>query len=349
MIAFGAIPLPANLAIFSLFAVAVWFAGTRLSYLADAIGDNTGIGRAMMGLLFLAAITSLPELVTTVTASIKGDAALALNNIFGGIVMQTAILAVADAFVIHAAITAFPRKPTEILEGVILILLLTAILGIIFVGEVSLIDGLGLGTVFLAGTYVFSIFILQRYERGRAWRPVDLPEPKAGKTHPRRKKSFGVLPLRTLVLHSIAAAGVILVCGVMLVESAQTIAEQSGLGSSFIGVTLLAASTSLPELSTTIAAVRMGAYTMAISNIFGSNLIMVLMLFPADIFYRQGEILHQADDAAQLALLSGIFVTTIYVIGLLIKKKPRILGMGVDSVLVLAVYFASIYAFYSLR
>jgi cation:H+ antiporter len=135
----------------------------------------------------------------------------------------------------------------------------------------------------------------------------------------------------------------------MLVETAQTIADQSALGSGFIGVTLLAASTSLPELSTTIAAVRLGAYTMAISNIFGSNLIMVLVLFPADIFYRQGEILHQADDTAQLALLSGIFVTAIYVIGLLMKRKPRILGMGVDSVLVLAVYLASLYAFYSAR
>ena len=73
----------------------------------------------------------------------------------------------------------------------------------------------------------------------------------------------------------------------MLVETAQTIADQSALGSSFIGVTLLAASTSLPRLSTTIAAVRLGAYTMALSSIFGSNLIMVLVLFPADMFYRQ--------------------------------------------------------------
>ena len=349
MLHFASLPLSANLAIFSALAVAIWLAGTRLTYLAVAIGDSTGIGRALMGLLFLAGITELPELVTTVTASIKGDAALALNNMFGGIVMQTAVLAVADAFVVHAVLTAFPRKPTPILEGVLLILLLTAILGIISVGEAGLIDGIGLGTVLLAGTYVFSILVLRHYDKDHAWRPVDLPEPKTDKPHPRQKKSLHALPLRTLVLYSIAAAVVILVCGVMLVEVAQTVADQSALGSSFIGVTLLAASTSLPELSTTIAAVRLGAYTMAISNIFGSNLIMVLVLFPADIFYRQGAILHQADDTAQLALLSGIFVTTIYVIGLLVKKKPRILGMGVDSVLVLAVYLASLYAFYSVR
>ncbi len=60
-------------------------------------------------------------------------------------------------------------------------------------------------------------------------------------------------------------------------------------------------------------------------------------------------ILRQADDTARLALLSGIVVTTIYIIGLLIKKKPRILGMGLDSVLVLAVYLVSVYAFYTVR
>ncbi len=93
----------------------------------------------------------------------------------------------------------------------------------------------------------------------------------------------------------------------------------------------------------------MGAYTMAISNIFGSNLIMVLVLFPADIFYRQGEIHKQVDSTAQLALLSGIVVTAICIIGLLMKKKPRILGMGLDSVVVLIVYLASVYGFYMLR
>ncbi len=302
-----------------------------------------------MGLLFLAGITELPELVTTAAASLKGDAALALNNMFGGIAMQTAILAVADIVVLRAALTSLPRKPTPILEGALLILLLTTALAIISVGEVPLIANIGMGAVLLAGIYLISISMIRRYETDRAWTPVKLPEPERSEPFFRRSASFGVLPLRRLLLYSGAAATVILVCGVLLVESAGVIAVQSALGSSFIGATLLAATTSLPELSTTVAAVRLGAYTMAISNIFGSNLIMVLVLLPADIFYREGEILLQADDTARLALLSGIFVTTVYVIGLLMRKKRLILGMGADSVLVLAAYFASVYAFYLLR
>lgn len=144
-------------------------------------------------------------------------------------------------------------------------------------------------------------------------------------------------------------AGVILVCGVLLVALAEALAVQTGLGHSFIGVTLLAASTSLPELSTTIAAVRIGSFTMAISNIFGSNLIMVALLLPADIFYRQGVLLNEIDPSATFALLAGIVVSGIYVTGLLARQKRRIMGMGMDSALVLAVYMLTLFVLYALR
>ena len=354
MFSVASLPLILNLGIFVVLATAIWLAGTRLAWLADMIGDRTGISRALMGLIFLAGITELPELVTTVTAAVQGDAVLALNNMFGGIVMQTAVLAIADAFVVHAVLTAFPRKPTPILEGLLLILLLTAILAVIALGETSLIQGIGLGTVLVAGIYGISILILRHYDSSNDWRPVNLPGLQPGlqpdqqqvESETRDKSAPPPLPMPVLIRRTIASALVILVCGVMMVEVSQALAVQTGLGSSFIGVTLLAASTSLPELSTTIAAVRIGAYTMAISNIFGSNLIMVLVLFPADIFYRQGEILREAGATAQLALLSGILVTTIYVVGLVVKKKPRLFGMGIDSILVLLIYAASLYAFY---
>lgn len=340
--------LLANLVAFAALAGAVWFAGTRLSYLADAIAEHTGVSRAIMGLVFLAALTSLPELVTTSAAAIKGDAALALNNMFGGITMQTAILAVADAVAVRVTLSSFPRKPTPILEGALLILLLTTTLVIVSLGDVALFFNVGMGAALLAGIYCLSILLLNRYDKDHAWRPIDLPEPEAVT---RALPSHGLrhLPLRSLVIQSCAVAAVILVCGILLVETGAVIAERSGLGSSFIGVTLLAATTSLPELSTTIAAARIGAYTMAVSNIFGSNLIMVFVLFPADLFYRDGAILNQAGETAQLALLSGIAVTTIYIIGLLIKKKPRVAGMGLDSILVLAAYLVSLYAFYAVR
>ncbi|MFC1674067.1 sodium:calcium antiporter [Pseudomonadota bacterium] len=331
----------------SLKSLPIWVAGTRLSHLADAIGEITGIGHAIMGLLFLAGITELPELVTTATAAVKGNALLALNNMLGGIPMQTAILAVADMVALRVALTSSPRKLTPILEGALLALLLMAMFAIVSVGEITLVEGLGLGVTVLAGLYLLFIYALNRYDREHAWQPVDAPETSI---EPRANlNSLRGLPLRTLALKSGGAALVILVCGVLLVDVCETIAVQSSLGNSFIGVTLLATSTSLPELSTTIAAARMGAYTMAISNIFGSNLLMVFILLPADLLYREGEILAQADETSQIALLAGIAVTLIYIVGLLVRSKPRVFGMGIDSIVVLAVYVASLYAFYLVR
>ncbi len=345
---FSQLPLLVNAVAFAALAGAIWTAGTRLSYLAGAIGEITGIGQAIMGLLFLAGITELPELVTTATAALKGNAALALNNMLGGIPMQTAILAVADMVALGVVLTSSPRKQTPILEGALLAILLLAMLALVTVGEVALVRGLGLGVTVLAGLYLLFVHALNRYDREQPRQALEPVEAKPGVPQA-RLISLRALSLRALVLRSCGAAAVILVCGVLLVEVCETMARQSSLGNSFIGVTLLASTTSLPELSTTIAAVRMGAYTMAISNIFGSNLLMVFVLLPADLLYREGEILAQADDTSRMALLSGIAVTLVYMVGLLVRDKPRILGMGPDSVVVIAMYLASLCAFYIVR
>ena len=88
---------------------------------------------------------------------------------------------------------------------------------------------------------------------------------------------------------------------------------------------------------------------MAISNIFGSNLIMLVLLFPADILYREGPILAAAGRTEMLSIIFGILVTAIYVVGLLVRRKPRVLGMAVDSALVLTVYVGSLFALYFAR
>ncbi|MBT6910921.1 MAG: hypothetical protein HOA21_07215 [Rhodospirillaceae bacterium] len=346
MLDLSALPLVLIVAIFVAASGLIFVAGTRLCYLADAIGDRSGIDRAFMGLIFLAGITSLPELVTTVYAAWMGSPLLALNNIFGGIVMQTAILAVADGFVLHAVITSFPRKPTPILEGVLLILLLSVVLAVTSVGEIAIFDYLGVAAAGLAGAYVLAIFLLRNFDLRHDWRPISLPDPGDGGAAQGAANSYRSSTISALILSSVLASLVVVVCGTALVEAADALAVRTSLGQGFIGVTLLAAATSMPELSTTIASVRMGAYTMAISNIFGSNLIMVLMILPADLSFRDGAILNFADDTTRLALVLGILVTAIYLVGLLVKKKRRILGIGMDSMLVLILYAFSIYALF---
>lgn len=345
----GELPLIANLGLFALAATGVWFAGSALAGYADTIADRKKLGKAFVGLVFLATVTSLPEIATTFTAAIGGSASLVLNNLFGGITLQTALLAVTDALIVRGALTYYPQKATHALEAALLIVLLSLLLGICIAGDRPFAFSVGIGTAMLAAAYVFAVWLLRRYDEQGNWVPVELPDEKLLALEHLNLERLANLSMRDLAVRSALASVVILVCGVVLVQTAEGIAGQSGLGTSFIGVTVLAAATSLPELSTTIAAARLGAYTMAISNIFGSNLIMLVLLFPADILYRDGAILAAAGRPETLALMSGILVTAVYVVGLLVRRKPQIFGMGVDSACVLAIYAGSLVMLYFVR
>jgi cation:H+ antiporter len=339
-------PIPINLALFVAAASGVWFAGSRLAIYADAIADRKRIGQAFMGLVFVAAATSLPEMVTTLFGALAGEPQLVLGNMFGGITMQTAILAVADASFAAMALTSYPRGPASALEATLLIALLALLLGLHAVGEFSLPFGVGLGTLFLGLAYVGIILMLREYGKNDTWVPVEIPEtekPLVGAVAP---KALDRVAFSTLVWNFVLLSLAILVCGLVLTAAAASLAEQTGLSSSFIGVTLLASATSLPEVSTTLAAVRIGAYSMAISNIFGSNLLMIALVLPADLAYSGGPILGAIDKATAFALISGVLVTTIYLAGLLIRSRRTIAGMGIDSALVLVVYALTLLVFY---
>jgi cation:H+ antiporter len=317
-----------------------------LAIYADAIADKKRIGHAFMGLVFVAAATSLPEMVTTLYGALSGEALLVLGNMFGGISMQTAILVLADVLFARAALTSYPRGPSSALEAALLIVLLAMLLGLHAVGEFALPFGVGLGTLVLGVAYVGIVWVLREYDRRDTWVPVEIPETDAPLIGAVAPKELDRSPFASLVWWFALLSLIILICALVLTSTAAAIAEQTGLRSSFVGVTLLATATSLPEVSTTLAAVRIGAHSMAIANIFGSNLLMVALVLPADLAYSGGPILGVMDQTTAFALVSGVLVTAIYLAGLLLRSKRQILGMGIDSALVLLVYAMTLGVFY---
>lgn len=335
-----------SLFFFALCAAVVWFSGARLAYLADSLADRYKLAKSLVGLLLLSLATSLPEVATTLSAAVNQSRDLVLNNLFGGIALQTAILAMSD-FWASRSITSYPRKANHALEATLLVLLLSIAMIIAGLGETFVIFEVGAGSVVIALTYVGAIWLLRRYDGSSDWVPVDLPDPEPLPF----PAPFGLAETsnRSIVGQVVLACAAILVFGLLLVVFAERIATQSGLGTGFVGVTLLAAATSLPELTTSITAVRIGAYTMAISNIFGSNLIMLVLVFPADILFRGGPILQGASRTVSLALAFGIAVTSIYLIGMIVRRKPKIGTFGLDSILVLLTFLASIVVYYHVR
>ena len=338
--------LSLTLATFAVSAFAVWVAGARLAYVADALADRLKLAKSVVGLVFLSTATSLPEIATTLTAAVQDARELVLNNLFGGIALQTAILAMSD-FWARGAITNYPRKANHALEATLLVLMLGLVIVVLMVGEPLAVAGIGLCSGLIAGVYLGALWLLRTYDDATDWVPVDLPDPDplpfpapTGLTEASN---------RSLMAQVFVACVLILIFGVLLVSSAEQIALQSGLGTSFIGVTLLAAATSLPELTTSITAVRMGAYTLAISNIFGSNLIMLVLVFPADILFRSGPVLRTDAPMVLASLGFAIIVTAIFLTGLLIRRKPKIGKVGLDSVLVLITFVASMCVYFVLR
>lgn len=168
--------LPLTLLVFVVSAFAVWVAGARLAYIADALSDRFKLAKSVVGLVFLSTATSLPEIATTLTAAVQGAQALVLNNLFGGIALQTAILAMSD-FWARGAITNYPRKANHALEATLLVLMLGLVIVILIVGEPVSIAGVGAGSVIIAMVYVGALWLLRSYDGASDWVPVDLPDP----------------------------------------------------------------------------------------------------------------------------------------------------------------------------
>ncbi|MAM35433.1 MAG: hypothetical protein CMH28_10210 [Micavibrio sp.] len=338
--------LAINLGFFLILAASICIAGTRISYLVDAIAEQTKIARAFLGLILLATATELPEMVTTLTASLNEQGNLALNNMFGGMLLQLAVLAIVDIFVIHKTMTSFPKQLTPVMAGLFLIISLSTLLMFSFTGDFILAWNIGLGSCIIAAIYVLATYSMQRFETHAGWSLVDVPDDKNLKERNNRFDEYSRIKLFT---GTAIAAIIILISGALVVSLAETLAEQTGLGTSFIGASLLALTTSLPELSTSLAAVKVRAYTMAITNIMGSNLIMTFLVFPVDIFFRSGAVINEIGLAERIALGSGVILTAIYCLGLLIRPRRKIFTLGIDSALILVGYILSLLALYMVR
>lgn len=348
LVKFATNPLWVNLAIFVVMAVIVWFAGSKVSTYADLISERTGLEQAFVGLLLLAVATSLPEVATTITASFIGAPGLMVGNLLGGGAMQIAILAVMDLLFVRGALTYFAPKPVLIINGVMLVALLTvAILGISIGADWSVMN------VGPWGAAIFLIFLLMLWmthseTHHPRWRPTNPPEEVDGSELKKKEtEQYRGVSNRRLYLSYAAGALAILSAGFVLTRVADAVDQQTGLGETIVGAVLLAAATSLPEISTTSKAVRLGAYSMAVSGIFGSNAFNASLLFLGDLLYRDGPVLNSSPRSGVLLAGVGILMTCAFLWGLLERRDKATFRMGLDSLVVLLLYAGGITILYT--
>jgi len=314
---------------FVLSALGIIFAGIRLAPYGEAIGRRTGIGQGWIGLLFLATLTSIPELTTTVSGASFGVPNIALGNAFGSNLFNVVIIAVMDVLLLGRGPFLLKARGYHTLSGGMAVLLtLFGVLGIVLAPRATFLGISPVSWLILVG-YVVGVFLLFHAERHET---VEEDVQWEG------------IPLKAAIIGFLVCAAVIVVSGIFLIHASKEISLTSGLSASFMGAILVAIVTSLPELATSIGALRIGAYDMIVGNLFGSNMFNILTLFFADAAFRRGSIYAnlKGGEADQVVVaVCGVLLTVVAMVSLGARSRRRILGIGVDSAALLLFYFGA--------
>tara|TARA_R110000823_G_scaffold27609_25_gene80626 strand:- start:47531 stop:48547 length:1017 start_codon:yes stop_codon:yes gene_type:complete len=336
--------LTANIAIFAMGTIAIWIAGTLLARYADEISRRTGLGHVLVGVFLLAGVTSLPEIATSFSAASAGESRMAVNNLLGSIAMQVAVLAIGDLLISRHALTYIAPDPALMLQGSLNLVLLSVVAMAIVSGDREFF-GAGVWTWGLLVGVLYSFFKLGEANQRKPWVAnfTDDEEPEGASDAGEKEARVSALAPKTL-----ACAVVILVAGFCVARTAAAIAAQTAISSSFMGMAFLAIATSLPEASTVFAALRRRLYAMAISDILGTNILNIVLIFGIDIVADKSPVLNEVGSFSVLGALLGLLVTAVLVMGLAERKDRQFLGMGIDSLLILVFYLGGMTLLYRL-
>jgi cation:H+ antiporter len=338
------LPLWAALLTFVLCAAAIWVAGVFLSNYTDVLSDRLHLGSALGGLVLLAVATNLPEIAITVSAARNGQVDVAVSNILGGIAIQTVVLVALDAFGVQVRrpLTYQAASLRLVLEGAVVV----AVLAVVVMGaqlpKTAVAFRLSPDVVGIAVVWVIGLVLTQRaatlpwQDNGNA--PDSQPRPRghSARTRAAAATKRGVSTGRAVAVFG-GAAVVTLVAGALLEESGSQAADHVGLSGVLFGATVLAAATSLPELSTGLTAVRSGDYQLAFGDIFGGNAFLPVLLLLATVISGKA-ILPNAHHSDLYLTALGALLTIIYMGGLLFRPARERARLGIDSIMVLGVY-----------
>jgi cation:H+ antiporter len=330
--------------IFVLAAAVIWIAGIQLSAQTDVLSERLHLGTALGGLIVLAIATNLPEIAITVSAAASGNVSVAVGNILGGIAIQTVVLVVLD---IGASgdrpLTYQAARLSLLVEAAVVI----AVLGIVVAGtqipsSVILLRMTPEGVLVVAA-WVIGLVLTQRASKHLPWHsngdaPGGQAAPRGHRRHQREQTATksGRSTGAAAAIFAVAALAT-LVAGVALEVSGDAIAKDIHLSGVLFGATILAAATSLPEISTGLASVRSGDFQLAVSDIFGGNAFLPVLFFVATLISGKA-VIPQAHSTDIYLTALAVVLTLVYLLGILFRPGRRIARMGVDSLVVLALY-----------
>ncbi len=326
---------------FAVSAAIIGVAGTMLSSRADVLADRIGWGEALVGAVLLGGSTSLPGILTSVISAAEGHPSLSIANAVGGIAAQTAFLAVADVFYRHTNLEHAAASAANLSQGALLVALLGIPLAASAGPDVT-VAGVHPATLMLLGGYAYGLRLIRLAKNEPMWFPRRTRETQGDQDG----NGGGGGRLERISLGRLwgefaGLAALVALAGIGISQTGIAIADRTGLDETAVGGLMTAIATSLPELVTSVAAVRRGALNLAVGGVIGGNAFDTIFLAVSDVAYREGSLYHQMEDADHFVISATIMMTGVLLLGLLRREKVGPGNIGFESVTVLVLYAAA--------
>lgn len=335
---FADLSLTALLGAFAVATLVVAICSIRATRLADTIADRSALGEAFVGGVILGAATSIGGVVVSVSAALEGDASYAFSNGVGGIAAQTLFLAFADLLHRRANLEHAAAEPANLLQATLLLILLSLPLSAV-AGPNFTLFGLHPISLVMFAAYLGGVALTRAVRENPMWRPVETEATRHDEPAEEgdEDKPVGPPALRFVLLVALMGLG-----GYVISQAGSQFITRFSLGSSVVGALLTAVATSLPELVTTMTAVRRGALQLAVGGIIGGNTFDTLFLVFSDAAYREGSLYHAVGTEDTYWLATGILMTGVLLAGLLVRQRQGPGRIGVESVLLVVIYASAV-------
>ncbi len=309
-------------------AAVIVVAAYYLAKFGDVIAIRTKLGGMFIGVLLMAGATSLPEILTSISAVNQQSPNIAAGNLLGSNSFNMLLLASLDIINRNQRLL---RKAARrhALSGSLAVMLIVFVLFFLLADIDIKIGWVGLDAIIIVAVYIVAVRLISLESKQESSIdnevPSDLPRLWVG------------------ILGFLVAAAVLVGVTPLMVNSSAIIAEITGLGTTFIGTTLVAMVTSLPELVTTISAIKIGASDMAIGNLFGSNMFNMFALGLTDFFYTGGRFLSVIDPSFLFIAVLGLLMTVVALVGNLARIDRRIGFIEADAMTLIILYVAGMW------
>lgn len=318
----------------------ILFAGKRVAKYADAIAEKTGLGGLWIGVILVSVATSLPEFFTGIGSVAFVDAPdLTIGNLFGANTYNLLNIAVLD----------FAHKGTPLLSSISGGQLLTANFSLILltIASIGIFLSQYLPQISFLNISLYSILILVSYLI--CVRKIFWFEHKQQQIFKELNKEnllfkYNTISLKTAGIRYAISALVIAGAGIWLAYVGEDLSALLGLGQNFIGSLFLGFATTLPEITVSIVAIRLGAKELAVANMLGSNLFNMTIIFINDIFYRKAPIFEVISFEHIFTAFVVILMTVILITGLILKpKKKTKIGLSIYAIALILLFITGAY------